>query len=130
MTRNCLTLLFSFGIAIAGLAGPRADTSLDARGAPPPLVPLMGQTPVTDWPQWQGPDRNGLSRETGLLPQWPASGPPVAWSVSTLGGGYGSVAIKGDRMFVQGAKGGQSIVYALNRADGKPVWSKPLRLTD
>jgi hypothetical protein len=104
MTRNPLTLLFSLGI----------------------YVSLAGQTPATDWPQWQGPDRNGLSKETGLLQQWPASGPPIVWSVSTLGGGYGSVAIKGDRMFVQGAKGGQSIVYALNRADGKGLWSKAL----
>ena len=30
-----------------------------------------------DWPQWRGPDRNGLSTETGLLPQWPASGLPT-----------------------------------------------------
>jgi outer membrane protein assembly factor BamB len=67
-----------------------------------------------------------LSKETGLLQQWPASGPPIAWSVSTLGAGYGSVALKGDRMFVQGAKGGQSVVYALNRADGKGLWSKAL----
>ena len=126
MTRNPLTLLFSFGIALAGLICPRADTSLYARGAPPPLGALAGQTPATDWPQWQGPDRNGLSKETGLLQQWPASGPPLAWTVSTLGGGYGSVAIKSDRIFVQGAKGGQSIVYALNRADGRSLWSKAL----
>jgi len=86
---------------------------------------MMGQT-ATDWPQWKGPDRNGLSTETGLLQQWPSSGPPVTWSVSTIGGGYGSVAIKGDRIFVQGSKGSQSFVYVLNRADGKGVWSKAL----
>src|SRR5262245_31669604 len=125
MTRNSLTLLCSLGIALAGLVGPRADTSLYARGAPPPLD-VAGQTPATDWPQWQGPDRNGLSKETGLMQQWPTAGPPVAWTVSTIGGGYGSVAIKGDRMFVQGAKAGQSVVYALNRADGKGLWSKAL----
>ncbi|OLE83888.1 MAG: hypothetical protein AUF76_05090 [Acidobacteria bacterium 13_1_20CM_2_65_9] len=67
-----------------------------------------------------------MSAETGLLKQWQPSGPPVVWSVSTLGGGYGSVAIKGDRIFVQGAKGGQSVVYSLNRADGNGIWSKAL----
>jgi outer membrane protein assembly factor BamB len=103
MKPRSLTLVFTLGISVS----------------------LMGQT-VTDWPQWQGPDRNGLSAETGLLQQWPSSGPPVTWSVSTIGGGYGSVAIKGDRIFVQGAKGGQSFVYVLNRADGKGIWSKAL----
>lgn len=79
-----------------------------------------------DWPQWQGPDRTGLSKETGLLKEWPASGPPVVWSASGLGAGYGSLAIKGDRVFVQGSNGRQSIVFSVNRADGKNVWSKAL----
>ena len=79
-----------------------------------------------DWPQWQGPDRNGLSSETGLLKQWPASGPPLVWSVSSLGAGYGSIAIKDDRIFVQGSNGRQSVVYGLNRADGRNMWSKAL----
>ena len=79
-----------------------------------------------DWPQWQGPDRTGLSKETGLLHEWPANGPPVVWSASGLGGGYGSISVKGDRIYVQGMKGSSSIVSALNRADGKGVWSKTL----
>ena len=53
---------------------------------------------------------------------WPASGPSVVWSISSLGEGYGSVAIKGDRVFVQGVQAGQSSVFCLNRADGKTVW--------
>jgi len=82
--------------------------------------------PAADWPQWQGPDRNGLSKETGLLKQWPASGPPLVWAVSNLGPGYGSIAISGDRIFVQGSRGRDSVVFALNRADGQGVWSKAL----
>jgi outer membrane protein assembly factor BamB len=85
-----------------------------------------GQAPSGDWPQWNGPDRNGLSKETGLLAQWPAGGPPKVWSVTTVGAGYGSPAIKGDRIYVQGANGGKSILFALNRADGKAAWSKAL----
>src|SRR5262249_57564405 len=45
---------------------------------------------------------------------------------SGIGAGYGAVAIKDDRIFVQGAAGGRSVVYTLNRADGKPLWSKAL----
>jgi len=91
-------------------------------------IGVAGQSPAppTDWPQWRGPDRNGLSKESGLLQQWPASGPPLVWSISSLGAGYGSLAIKDDRIFVQGSNGRQSIVYVLSRADGKGVWSKAL----
>ncbi len=90
-------------------------------------VMASGQAkPSVDWPQWQGPERNGISKETGLLAQWPAGGPPVVWTASDLGGGYGSIAVKGDRIYLQGMKGSNSIVSALNRADGKAVWSKTL----
>lgn len=87
---------------------------------------LSAQTPAADWPQWRGADRSGVSAETGLLKQWPTGGPPLAWSVSNLGGGYGSVAVSGDRVFVQGMRDRQSVVTSLNRADGRTVWSKPL----
>jgi outer membrane protein assembly factor BamB len=81
---------------------------------------------AADWPQLRGPDRTGVSTESGLLPQWPPSGPRVLWTASNLGAGYGSVAISADRIFVQGTRGGQSIVVTLNRADGKELWSKAL----
>lgn len=45
-----------------------------------------------DWPQWQGPDRNANSRETGLLKTWPKNGPPLAWRITGVGGGYSAVA--------------------------------------
>ncbi len=79
-----------------------------------------------DWPQWKGPGRTGLSNETGLLKSWPQAGPTAAWSVSNLGEGYSTVAIQGDRIFTQGTKGNESVVFALNRADGKTVWTTAL----
>ena len=81
---------------------------------------------AADWPQWQGPDRSRVSKETGLLKEWPASGPATIWTANGLGAGYGSMAIAGDRVFVQGMRGTNSVVIALNRADGKEVWSKAL----
>src|SRR5262252_1911786 len=90
--------------------------------APPTTVP----SGPSDWPQWRGPERNGLSKDTGLLKQWPSSGPQRVWSISNLGEGYGSLAIKGDRVFVQGSRGGASVVFCLNRADGKTVWTAAL----
>jgi outer membrane protein assembly factor BamB len=85
---------------------------------------------ANDWPQWQGPDRTGISKETGLLKAWPASGPPLVWAATGLGSGYGSMAVAGDRVYVQGARNQQSVVIALNRADGKEVWSKALGRTE
>src|SRR5436190_10613441 len=90
-------------------------------------VLVLAQTPVsTDWPQWRGPDRNGISKETGLLQTWPAKGPAVVWTMSGLGRGYGSLAVKGDRIFVQGLRGRQTYVDGIDRATGKSVWSRNL----
>jgi outer membrane protein assembly factor BamB len=89
-------------------------------------VSLRGQSASTDWPQWRGPERTGISKETGLLAQWPRSGPSVAWSAAMLGAGYGSVAVHGDRVYLQGMRNRQSVVSTLNRADGKPVWVRIL----
>ena len=49
--------------------------------------------PATDWTQWRGPDRTGVSSETGLLRQWPAAGPAQVWTAQNLGGGYGAVSV-------------------------------------
>ena len=89
-------------------------------------VTLGGQSPPasTDWPQWRGPERTGISRETGLLKQWPAWGPAALWSAAGLGEGYGSIAVKGNQLFVQGLKGRESVVTSLGRADGKVLWTR------
>jgi outer membrane protein assembly factor BamB len=92
------------------------------------LAPMIASNtaPEAEWPQWRGPLRNGLSSEIGLLKQWPANGPAVTWSITNLGEGYGSLAIKADRIYVQGTKGAESAVFCLNRTDGKTIWSVSL----
>jgi outer membrane protein assembly factor BamB len=85
-----------------------------------------GAAAGTDWPQWRGPNRDGVSAETGLLKQWPPGGPPVVWTATGLGNGYGSVAVQGDRVFVQGTAGASSAVFCLRRQDGGKVWSRAL----
>jgi outer membrane protein assembly factor BamB len=87
---------------------------------------LSGAATGGDWPQWRGPNRDGVSTETGLLKQWPAAGPPVAWTISGLGKGYGSVSVQGDRLFVQGTEGSSSVVVCLRRSDGGKIWSRAL----
>jgi outer membrane protein assembly factor BamB len=82
--------------------------------------------PAHEWPQWRGPERNNISPETGLAQNWPAGGPKLLWSAKGLGAGYGTVSMKGDRIYVQGTKGGQSVVFALDRANGAHVWNAAL----
>ena len=78
---------------------------------------------ANDWPGWRGVNRDGQSAETGLLGEWPAAGPPLAWKASGLGGGLSSVAVVGDRIYTLGDKDGAQQVLALSRKDGSLVWS-------
>jgi outer membrane protein assembly factor BamB len=81
---------------------------------------------AADWPQWRGPNRDALSSETGLLKEWKAGGPPLAWKTTGLGIGFSSVAVVGDRIYTLGDKDGAQWVIALDRADGKPRWTAKL----
>jgi outer membrane protein assembly factor BamB len=92
-------------------------------------VGLMTSTAAlaaADWPQWRGPNRDGLSAETGLLPEWPESGPPLLWSASGLGAGFAGVSIADGRIFTMGDRGGQQHVIALSASDGREIWSLAL----
>jgi len=80
-----------------------------------------------DWPQWRGPQRNGISRETGLLKEWPPNGPKLLWKVTDAGSGYSTPAVVGDRLYLLGNEGlNNEFVEALAVKDGKRVWSTPL----
>jgi outer membrane protein assembly factor BamB len=79
----------------------------------------------TDWPQFRGPDRTGVSQETGLLKQWPTEGPPKVWTATGLGGGYGSVSVVGGLIFGTGEKDGKEYVWALDEATGEKKWETP-----
>ncbi len=78
-----------------------------------------------DWPQWRGPDRTGVSRETGLLKAWPKDGPSIAWNVKGCGGGYSSIAVAGGVIYGTGSKGGKNVAWAKKEADGSDIWTTP-----
>src|SRR3989304_3975189 len=75
-----------------------------------------------DWPQWRGPNRDGLSRETDLLPSWPAGGPPIVWKATGLGAGYSTVTVDGGRIFTLGAARDIEYLVALDARTGKEIW--------
>jgi outer membrane protein assembly factor BamB len=79
-----------------------------------------------DWPQWQGPDRTGISHETGLLKSWPKDGPPLAWKAKDLGGGYSTPSVAAGRVIGMSLRGKSEVVWALAEADGKELWSTPI----
>jgi len=76
-----------------------------------------------DWPQWQGPDRTNVSKETGLLKTWPKDGPKLLWTFDKAGVGFSGPAVVGDRLYIMGGREDTSIVFALDVKTGKELWS-------
>ncbi len=57
---------------------------------------------AADWPQWRGPNRDGICSETGLLKSWPQEGPKLLWELTGLGVGYSSLSIVDGRLYTMG----------------------------
>ncbi len=91
-----------------------------------------------DWPQWLGPQRDSIWRETGILDKFPEGGPKVRWRVK-IGGGYAGPAVADGKVYVtdrvvadekavpkdpmeRGQVPGKERVICLNEADGKELW--------
>lgn len=89
-------------------------------------APERRSVSVASWPQWRGPDRNGISTETGLNTDWNAKPPKLLWIVEGTGGGYASVSVGGNQIFTTGNfPTGQSVV-ALNRDNGSALWTRAI----
>ena len=78
-----------------------------------------------DWPQWRGPNRDGISRETGLLQEWPEGGPPLVFRADGLGAGYSSVSVAAGRVHTLGMLSGREWVIALDARTGAQLWATP-----
>lgn len=99
-----------------------------------------------DWPQWLGPKRDGVWRETGIIERFPQSGPKYRWRTA-IGEGYAGPAVVGeyvyitDRIRAAGAqnpanpfgKGGRiegsERVLCLEEKTGKIVWTHEYKCT-
>jgi outer membrane protein assembly factor BamB len=82
---------------------------------------------ANDWPQWRGPQRNGVSQETGLLKEWPKEGPKLRWKATDIGSGYSTPAVVGERLYLLANEGmDREFVQALAVKDGKRVWQTRL----
>ncbi|MEQ8835172.1 MAG: hypothetical protein RID07_00035, partial [Lacipirellulaceae bacterium] len=78
------------------------------------FLALTTNLQAEDWPQWRGPRRDGVSKETGLLQEWPAAGPPQKWVFKDCGIGYSGPAVVGDRIYILGSRDGVEKLIALN----------------
>ena len=88
----------------------------------------LGTTSLAeDWPQWRGPNRDGISTETGLLKEWPDDGPKLLWKAEGLGAGYSGPSIVGNLLYTMGDIDGKECVMALDwKKGGKKVWTTPI----
>src|SRR5262245_55032863 len=72
-----------------------------------------------DWPQWRGPDRSGVSRETGLLKSWPKDGPKLLWTYKNAGLGFSSFAVVGGNIYTLGTRDDKDeVIIALDKEGG------------
>ena len=75
---------------------------------------------AADWPQWLGPERNGISSETGLLKNWPEAGPQEVWR-APLGKGFSGISISRGRVYTMFANGDGEFVICLKAENGEEV---------
>lgn len=74
------------------------------------------------WPNWMGPQHDGISHESGWSTVWPESGLTEVWS-REIGIGFSSITIDQNRLFTMGHVEGEEFVYCLNAETGSPIWS-------
>ena len=78
-----------------------------------------------DWPQINGPDRNGIAKDEVLLKEWPKDNLTEVWS-HPVGQGYSGPIVVGEKLIVFHRPGRQYLVEALSAKTGKLIWNKQL----
>src|SRR4051794_2833597 len=92
------------------------------------LAALVGSTSFSaladDWPQFRGPHRDGVSKESGLKKEWPADGPKLVWQNKEVAEGWGAPSVAGDVVYLLGNRGKEEeSVTAYKTSDGSKIWS-------
>jgi hypothetical protein len=75
----------------------------------------------SDWPGWQGPNRDGKSPDKNLLKQWPAEGPKLLWKIDKVGPGYASPVVSGGMVYTSGDSKKKLVISAID-LEGKLQW--------
>jgi outer membrane protein assembly factor BamB len=77
---------------------------------------------AADWPNWRGVDRDDISKETGLLKEWPEAGPKKLWTTDVAGLGYSGYAVVKGVLYTMGLEDGLEYLIAIDAKDGKRKW--------
>lgn len=88
------------------------------------LFGLTIRATADDFPQWRGPTRDGISKEKGLLAEWPAGGPKLRWKRNDIGNGYSTPSVAGGRLYLMVNRGDDEFAVALSEKDGSTVWTR------
>src|SRR5262245_1615766 len=86
---------------------------------------VVGELFGAEWPQFLGPNRNGISSENGLMDAWAQNGPNEVWRASG-GVGMSGLAISKGKAVTLVQKDGQQFLVALNALSGKQIWETAL----
>ena len=85
------------------------------------LVVASHLSNAADWPQWRGPDQNGISKETGWSAKWPAEGPKQLWKAQ-VGVGYSSFAVSNGRVVTTGNEKDVETIFCFDANTGAVIW--------
>jgi len=76
---------------------------------------------ASDWPQFLGPERNGVYSGPALATSWPKGGPRVVWRIP-VGSGFAGPVVTAGRLILFHRLGNEEVVEALEASTGKPQW--------
>ena len=85
------------------------------------LLGSISSLSAADWPNFRGPDYNGISKETGLLKSWPQGGPKRVWLFENAGHGYSGPAIANGKLFTLGTRDGSEVLLILDANTGREI---------
>jgi outer membrane protein assembly factor BamB len=87
------------------------------------VILICSVAPAADWPNWRGPNFNGISNETGWDADWQDDEPKVLWEAS-LGPGFASMAVSDGKVYAMGNVDDKDILYCFDETTGDVVWKK------
>lgn len=87
------------------------------------LILVASPLAAGDWPQFRGPNRDGVSTEKGLLKQWPKEGPKLLWTIKDAGLGFSSIAIRDGKLYTLGTRDDLEAVLVYDAATAKLEWA-------
>ena len=90
------------------------------------LFTLPATAGAGDWPQWRGPNRDGIAVGESMRSNWDAHPPTLLWMSEGMGRGYASLAIVDGRLYTTGNRDDAQAVVCADAANGDVVWATPI----